>query len=248
MSHEPATDYSIIIPAYNEAELLPATLERVNAVVAEITTHRGEIVVTDNDSTDGTGEIARRHGARVVEEPIRQIARSRNAGGKYSRGRYLIFVDADTLITAELLRQSLAALDGDDCVGGGTLIDARGDRTHTGWAVAVSVSVWNLLSICCNWACGAYVFCRRDAWEAVGGFDETYYASEEIHFSNALKRWGKANGCRFRVLRVHIATSMRKFHWYSPLRLLGMCLRLVLQPSRMKSREGGRLWYERPES
>ncbi|MDP6450516.1 MAG: glycosyltransferase, partial [Lentisphaeria bacterium] len=117
MPHEPAPDYSIIIPAYNEAELLPATLERVNAVVAEITTHRGEIVVTDNDSTDSTGEIARRHGARVIEEPIRQIARARNAGGKHSCGRYLIFVDADTLITAELLRQSLAALDGGDCVG-----------------------------------------------------------------------------------------------------------------------------------
>ena len=48
-------DYSIIIPAFNEAELLPTTLRRVNEIVAEIKGYRGEVVVTDNNSADNTG-------------------------------------------------------------------------------------------------------------------------------------------------------------------------------------------------
>ena len=113
-------DYSIIIPAYNEEELLPATLTALRRAMAALTTHRGEIVVTDNDSSDRTAEVARDAGARVVFEEHRQIARARNVGGHSAEGRFLIFVDADTRISGVLLEQTLGALaDGAVC-GGGT--------------------------------------------------------------------------------------------------------------------------------
>ncbi len=73
-------DYSIIIPAYNEEELLPATLASVGKAMQAVSSHRGEIVVADNDSSDRTAEIARDAGARVVYEEHRQIARARNSG------------------------------------------------------------------------------------------------------------------------------------------------------------------------
>ncbi len=122
-------DYSIIIPAYNEEQLLPDTLSSVRRAMAALPERSGEIVVTDNDSTDDTPEIARAAGAEVVFEEHRQIARARNTGGQFSRGRYLIFVDADTGITPELLAKTLTALDSGKICGGGTVV--RFDRRRS---------------------------------------------------------------------------------------------------------------------
>lgn len=111
-----------MIPAHNEEAYLPVTLASMHRAMSELATHRGEIVVTDNDSTDRTSEVATDGGARVVFEEHRQIARARNAGGYFALGRYLIFLDADTCIDAALLRSTLAELDGGEVCGGGTLM------------------------------------------------------------------------------------------------------------------------------
>ena len=125
-------DYSIVIPAHNEEAYLPATLASVRRAMSQVATHRGEIVVTDNDSTDRTSEVATDGGARVVFEEHRQIARARNVGGHFARGRYLIFLDADTSINVALLRSTLDALDGGEVCGdsspGPAAVLRRGDR------------------------------------------------------------------------------------------------------------------------
>ncbi|MGA1016032.1 MAG: glycosyltransferase, partial [Limisphaerales bacterium] len=69
---------SFIIPAYNEAKLLPSTLHGIAQALGSWD-EPWELIVCDNDSTDETAELARSSGARVIHEPIRQIARSRNA-------------------------------------------------------------------------------------------------------------------------------------------------------------------------
>lgn len=70
---------SIIIPAYNEAENLPATLEALGRALIGLT-DQVEIIVVDNNSSDSTAEVAKKLGVRVVFEPVNQIARARNAG------------------------------------------------------------------------------------------------------------------------------------------------------------------------
>ena len=91
-------DYSVIIPAYNEEVLLPATLASVRESMLAIPELVGETIVTDNNSSDRTADIATAAGARVVYEEHQQIARARNAGAQIARGRYFIFLDADTLL------------------------------------------------------------------------------------------------------------------------------------------------------
>jgi glycosyltransferase involved in cell wall biosynthesis len=238
-------DYSIVIPAYNEEELLPATLSSLRRAMAEIETHRGEIVVTDNDSDDRTAEIARDGGALVVFEEHRQIARSRNVGGFHASGRYLIFLDADTLITSAVLRRTLEVLDSGSVCGGGTEV-AMELRTDA-WMKAGFQFVMKVLRLC-NWAAGAYVFCRREAFIDVGGFDERYYAAEEIHFCRAIKRWGRRRGMKFRVLEEPVSTSSRKLDWYTPRELLGMLLGTIFMPWRTKRQSGCKLWYTRPQA
>ena len=80
MKPETQIDYSIIIPAYNEEEYLPRTFTSLKKAMNALNGFNGEVVVTDNNSTDRTAAIAEESGARVVFEEHRQIARARNTG------------------------------------------------------------------------------------------------------------------------------------------------------------------------
>jgi len=237
-------DYSIIVPAYNEADFLPESLRRIRAAMAAVDAWRGELIVCDNNSSDGTAELAREAGARVVHEAHNQIARARNAGGHAAAGRYLIWLDADSWPSPALLQQTLACLAAGGVVGGGTM--PKFDRRLNVMA-DLFLLLWKLLSRGCGWACGCYVFCLREAFEATGGFDERYYASEEIHFSAALKQWGRARGLRFRLLRQPVITSVRKADWYGNWGLLYRVLCLAVRPWALRRRDACGMWYTRPD-
>ena len=74
---------SVVVPAHNEARLLPATLQAIHAAAAAAGVPY-ELIVVDDASTDGTAEVARAHGALVVAVGLRQIAAVRNAGSACS--------------------------------------------------------------------------------------------------------------------------------------------------------------------
>lgn len=236
-------DYSIIVPAFNEEELLPATLARLREAMARLPDFSGEIIVTDNNSQDRTAEIAQESGAKVVFEEHRQIARARNVGAAAGRGRYLIFVDADTLPSDELLAKTLEALETGLHCGGGAFPAFDSEPTR---AAARLLTVWRWASHTFSWAAGSYVFCLRQAFDEVGGFDERFYASEEIHFSRSLKRWGKPRKMKMTILDEPLVTSDRKLRWFTVGQALRTMIALTLQPWRLRSRKGCSFWYERP--
>ncbi len=237
--------YSVIIPAYNEAEELPATLRAVRTAMAAQSCP-GELVVVDNNSTDATAAVARDHGADlVVFEPVNQIARARNAGAADSRGRYLIFVDADTRITAPLLAASLSRLESGDVVGGGAVIQFEGSISTIG---RFGIGLWERISKLTRIAAGSYLFCRADAFRAVAGFDERLYASEEVRMSRQLKKWGRPRGLGFEIIQSSPAqTSARKLKWYSGLQILGWVGLMMFFPLAVRSRRLCGFWYKRPQ-
>jgi GT2 family glycosyltransferase len=89
-----------------------------------------------------------------------------------------------------------------------------------------------------RWAAGCFIWAERQAFDAVGGFDETLFASEEIALSRALKRRG-----RFVMLPAHVQSSGRKLRTYSGSEVLGLTLRLTLWPWALKRRSALPLWY-----
>lgn len=239
-------DYSIIIPAYNEALELPATLEAVRRAIAEQSLN-GECIVVDNNSNDKTPEIARRHGAdRVVFEPFNQISRARNAGAKVSQGRYLIFIDADTRIDPELLSEALKLLESGKHVGGGALVEFEDPPGMVG---RIGITVWKYISQWTKTAAGSFVFCRRDAYEDIGGFDLKLYASEEIRFSRLLRKWGKQHQLDFKIIGKPAArTSARKLKWHGPATILLGLFFLPLTPITVRFRTLCWFWYNRPDT
>jgi glycosyltransferase involved in cell wall biosynthesis len=97
--------FSVVVPCYNEAAYLPATLRSLHAQ-----TYSGayEIIVVDNNSSDDTADVARAWGARVVAEPQQGVCWARQRGLVESRGEIFVSVDADTIYAPGWL----AAIDG----------------------------------------------------------------------------------------------------------------------------------------
>lgn len=244
MNPDTNLDYSIIIPAYNEEEYLPHTLKSIIKSMKAVNRLIGEIIVTDNNSTDSTASIAKEYGAQVVFEEHQQISRARNTGAKAASGKYLIFVDSDTLISPALLEKTLNSLTSGKCCGGGAIVAFDG---HLPFVAKCGLKTWVILSKTFKWACGAYVFCTREAFMETGGFDERYYASEEIHFSRAIGHWGRKYGKRFIILEEPIITSSRKLKWYGTMEILMMTCGMFFSLKPFQNRNAcHKMWYQHP--
>lgn len=87
-------EITILMPCLNEAETLATCIDKAQAFLSR-TGIDGEVVIADNGSTDGSQEIARAHGARVVPIPIRGYGAALLGGIRAARGRYVIMGDSD---------------------------------------------------------------------------------------------------------------------------------------------------------
>lgn len=227
------TRLSIIVPAYNEELLLPATLGALKDAIAGVGLP-AELIVVDDASTDRTAEVARELGARVVPVALRHIAGARNAGGRVATGDLLVFVDADTIVPAGVLGDAVKAYEA-GAVGGGAGV--RYPVNDPRWAVVVTaIVIWVMRRT--KWAAGCFVFARKDAFDRVGGFDERYFASEEIHFSRAVKKHG-----RFVMLDGEVITSARKARMFSA-RTVFLQFLAMLWPGALKRRDRLGFWYD----
>ena len=224
---------SFVVPAHNEELLLGRTLASIHAAVRRAG-RRYEIVVVDDASTDRTAAVAAEHRARVVPIARRQIAAARNAGARAAAGDILIFVDADTLVTAEVIDATLAALDG-GAVAGGAAMRLDGRVPWYGRVMAFLVLAGMRAG---RFAAGCYLFCTRAAFDAAGGFDERLYATEEIALSRALHRQG-----RMVILREAVETSGRKLRTYSGWEILRQVVAMVTPGLRaLRSRRHLDMW------
>jgi len=85
--------FSVVIPAYNEAEFLPGALR---SLACQDYPGDYEVIVVDNGSTDDTARIALEHGARLVQEPEAGVCHARQAGTVCASGEIVVSTDADT--------------------------------------------------------------------------------------------------------------------------------------------------------
>lgn len=210
---------SFVIPAHNEAELIGRTLAALHES-ARAAGEPYEVIVADDGSRDGTAAIAQQQGAGVVAVNFRQIAAARNAGARVAGGEVLIFVDADTMLTAAVVRAAIGALRA-GAVGGGSAV--RFDGPVPLYAAVLERVVLPVLLPLLKMAPGCFLFCTRQAYLAAGGFDERLYWAEEVAFATRLKRQG-----RFVILRQPVITSGRKLRAHSALGLLRIGAQLAL--------------------
>lgn len=220
---------SVVIPAFNEEAYLGRTLAGLDAARSLLLEREGvsaEVIVVDNDSSDATADVARGFGAKVVGETVHNIAKVRNTGAAAARGDVLVFVDADTAVPEVLLRRIHAAVSEQGCLGGALDTDYRPSKLTS----KVYLRAWRVVGRLAGLAQGATQFCRREAFDALGGYDETLYMGEDVDFYLRLKRLaaGRRGSVSF-VEDVRVSPSTRRFNrwglwrtlvWTNPLFIL----------------------------
>jgi glycosyltransferase involved in cell wall biosynthesis len=90
----PSVELSIVMPCLNEARTVGRCVEKALRTMRELGIS-GEVVISDNGSTDGSIELAKRAGARVVHQPLRGYGNALRKGFAEARGRYIIMGDCD---------------------------------------------------------------------------------------------------------------------------------------------------------
>jgi glycosyltransferase involved in cell wall biosynthesis len=235
---------SVIVPAYNEERLLAATLRSICEATKEFDRQgwSSEVIVCDNNSTDRTPEIAAQAGAKVVFEPLNQIARARNTGAAHANGEWLIFVDADCYPAPELFADMARTIRRGRCLAGGSTVSVEGAHP----LMSVGVSIWNALSRFNKWAAGSCIFCEASAFREVGGFNQAMYAGEEIDLFRRLKRVARLKDRAIVVLHRHpLRTSDRKARLYTSWELLTFIGRTIMSRGRtLRSAEACYAWYD----
>ena len=215
---------TIIVPAFNEEAWLAATLSAIRDAADYLQRRTDadgdagvEVIVVDNDSQDGTAAIARRHGATVVHEPVRNIARARNTGARHAAGDLLVFVDADVSVPTTLLHAIAETMRDPSCIGGGVDVDYRPRRPF----VRIYLGVWRLLGRLTGMVQGATQFCRKSAFERIDGYDETAWIGEDVDFYRDLRRLARRERGTVRLLRQpRVQPSCRRFDAWPMWRIL----------------------------
>jgi glycosyltransferase involved in cell wall biosynthesis len=197
---------SIVIPARNEEQFLPKCLEAIKAASHGVQVPI-EVVVVLNRCTDRTAEIAKEFGCTVVEAGGKNLSHIRNSGVRAARGEMIITIDADSVMSPNMLTAVLEELSSGKNVGGGVLI--KPERYSLGILMSglmlLPVALYHRISA------GLFFF-RKDDFNAIGGFDEKLFSAEDIDFAKRLRAHGKATGRKYRhLLKAHITTSCRKF-------------------------------------
>jgi glycosyltransferase involved in cell wall biosynthesis len=92
--HTEGPEVSVVIPCLNEAQSIGFCIDKALAAFRDMGV-AGEVVVSDNGSTDGSIEIAQEHGARVVHAEVKGYGNALRKGIQEARGSFLIMGDAD---------------------------------------------------------------------------------------------------------------------------------------------------------
>jgi glycosyltransferase involved in cell wall biosynthesis len=102
---------SIVIPALNEEEGIGGTIRAIPFDTLSKMGFETEIVVVDNGSTDGTADVARQQGAKVVYEPRRGYGRAYRTGFEHANGSIVATIDADMTYPVEDIPGLVSALE-----------------------------------------------------------------------------------------------------------------------------------------
>ncbi|HDZ22160.1 hypothetical protein LCGC14_0253760 [marine sediment metagenome] len=169
---------SVVIPTLNEANNIEATIRSATAVGVEI-------IVADGGSSDNTPELARKLGARVIHGPPGR-ARQQNAGAVVANSETLLFLHADTLLSAYWHHDVFESLLDPLATGGGFLwrtdmdgLYMQAARFFVRLRTVYGQEPWGDQAI----------FVRRAGFHAVGGFPDVPIA-EDWNFVRAMRQYG----------------------------------------------------------
>ncbi len=209
---------SIVIPTLNEEKYLPRLLKSIRAQKTEC---KFEIIIVDGFSSDRTVDVAKQFSTTVLIVKS-NIAEARNIGGLYAKGRFLLFLDADTAIPQGFLSNLKCLLeDGVKCAifRPEPLEYAEFLFARIGYTLG-----WILCRLRLTNPCYMGLVIERNVFTSVGGFDARLTYSEDLDFLWKVSRIVKV----YYPKRLSIYSSTRRWMQNGRLRF-SECLRMAFR-------------------
>ena len=205
---------SIIIPTLNEEGYIENCLKSIKSQSYK----NYEIIVVDGGSKDKTVKIAKKYANKVIIDKRRGPAVARNTGAKHAKGDILIFSDADVIFPRGSLRKIKKEFEG---LGGAScrldFFDARKKYCILFKIFGYFLDVCNKIGV--NLTNISIFIYKKSVFEAVGGFNENFLASEDQELAI---RVGKSS--RFGILNVELLTSARRIKKFGLLKYFKVCI------------------------
>ena len=179
---------SFVVPAHDEEDSIERCVVSIGRFAPEGLSR--EVIVVDNGSKDQTANVARKAGATVVSSNGATIAAARNDGVRTSRGDVLVFLDADCALTegwGEEFTHLLERIHQVHPCCAGSQVFPPPDESVFLWKYWFEPFVTQGSA---SHVGSAHMICARDAFHAVGGFDESLETGEDFDFCARIRRAG----------------------------------------------------------
>lgn len=200
-------DVTIILPVFNG---LVFTLTALLSVLQAPSRYQFEILVGDDASTDGTGAALAAIGGRVIhvrQDSNRGFIGNCNATAATARGRFLVFLNSDTLVLPHWLDELIGTFETRNDIGmvGAKLLNGDGTLQEAGGIYWQDGSAWNFgrggdprapeynYVKDADYCSGSSLAIKRDSWEELGGFDELFHPAycEDADLAFRIRAAGK---------------------------------------------------------
>jgi glycosyltransferase involved in cell wall biosynthesis len=199
---------SVIVPARNEAKLLPKCL---SSLAHQRTQVSYEVIVVDTNSEDDTPAIARSFGAEVINEPRKGKVYAFRTGANAARGDILCFAEADCILPTNWIQTitdyleqhpEVVAISGIYTFHSSTsVLNFLAPIVH-GLGQGIYYLLYGSFSLR-----GSNFAIRRSAYDAVGGFSENYFELYDVELGRRVAKIGSIHN----VPAMDIKTSDRRF-------------------------------------
>jgi GT2 family glycosyltransferase len=250
MTQRDTTDIAIVIVTYNSVGEIGDCLDAAMC-------YNAQIIVVDNGSVDGTIEAIGQRDVRLIANGVNcGFAAAANQGFRATDAEFVLLLNPDAVLKQGLTELRDQCLRPGVAAAGGRTVDPQG-QAQAGWmvrrlpspaAICLEVLLINRLwpSNPINWRfrcldldlqntepieveqpAGAFFMVRRDAWEAIGGFDEGFYPLwfEDVDFCLRLKAAGRQIMHVPRAVVTHVGghsirnmqRGFREIYWYGSL-------------------------------
>jgi glycosyltransferase involved in cell wall biosynthesis len=195
-------EISVIIPTLNEEKYIEDCLKAIST--QDFPREKYEVIVSDGASTDKTAKIAKKYADKVVVSKKRGIWWGRNYGAKFAKGKYLVFIDADTIIDRDYLKTVHPYLER-GYIGVSTYFNFSGKTKTIRIANQVSNIYWILSDAIRRKGLFGFNLCTpQKIFARVGGFKDTDL--EDVRMYRELSKVGKT----IRLRERKVVTSSRR--------------------------------------